>query len=63
MQFLEVGDKYIQYFRTRWGHLIPHASVHRHVPLLEQNQAVLKNIFIMGLLNLLAMAVIFMHKL
>ncbi|XBJ07112.1 hypothetical protein VPH35_012681 [Triticum aestivum] len=51
-------NKYIQYFSARWGHLISHASVHRHVSLLEENQAWLKNIFVFGVVNLAVMAMI-----
>ena len=45
------------------GHLILRAPLHRHVSLLEQNQTLLKNTFILGLVNLLAMAMIFFNKL
>ncbi|XBI57351.1 hypothetical protein VPH35_038769 [Triticum aestivum] len=50
------------YLSERWGHLISHASVHRHVALLEQNQAFLKNIFMLCLANLVVMVTICLHK-
>ncbi|XBH95724.1 hypothetical protein VPH35_086239 [Triticum aestivum] len=62
-RFWKWENKYIQYFSTRWGHLLSHASVYRHVSLLEQNQAWLKNIFILGVLNMVLMAICCMHKL
>lgn len=37
-------------------------QVYRHVALLEQNQACLKNLFSLGIVNLLLMAMIWMHK-
>ncbi|KAM3391035.1 hypothetical protein ACQJBY_012587 [Aegilops geniculata] len=61
-RFWKWENKYIQYFSTRWGHLLSHASVYRHVTLLEQNQAWLKNIFILGVLNMVLMAICCMHK-
>lgn len=57
-RFWKWENKYIQYFSARWGHLISHASVHRHVSLLEENQAWLKNIFVLGVVNLAVMAMI-----
>ncbi|XBI10431.1 hypothetical protein VPH35_137709 [Triticum aestivum] len=60
--FWKWENEYILYFSARWGHLISHASVHRHVTLLEQNQSLLKNIFMLCLANLMVMVTIFLHK-
>ncbi|VAI52606.1 unnamed protein product [Triticum turgidum subsp. durum] len=62
-RFWKWENKYIQYLSERWGHLISHASVHRHVALLEQNQAFLKKIFMLCLANLVVMVTISIHKL
>uniref|UniRef100_A0A8I6Y0H1 GRF-type domain-containing protein n=1 Tax=Hordeum vulgare subsp. vulgare TaxID=112509 RepID=A0A8I6Y0H1_HORVV len=45
--FWKWENKYIQYFSARWGHLLSHPSVYRHVTLLEEFQAWLKKVFIL----------------
>uniref|UniRef100_A0A8I6XTG4 GRF-type domain-containing protein n=1 Tax=Hordeum vulgare subsp. vulgare TaxID=112509 RepID=A0A8I6XTG4_HORVV len=61
--FWKWENKYLQYFSARWGYMLSHASMCPHVTLLEENQAWLKKVFILGVANLVLMAMICLQKL